>query len=322
MIGNVLGNGEIMNYYLKRFIALIVTLFFVAVLCFVAFQIIPGDSAELMLGMNADEEAVEALREAMGLNRNVFVRFFSWIGNALCGDFGVSSQYGIPVTELLGERLKVTVWLAVIAIGMIVVVAIPLGLLASKKENGVLDRVITLTTQTLMAVPPFFLGIVLTLCFGVILKLFVPGACPKPSDGVVPLVQYLMWPAIAVAIPKIAMVVKFLRSSLIRELKLDYVRTAKSKGNSNRAVLWRHVLKNALMPVITFMGMVIADVLAGSIIVEQVFNLPGMGKSLILAIANRDFNVVQTIVLYIAVLVIVMNFIVDILYKKLDPRID
>ena len=311
-----------MKYFLKRSFALVLTLFFVAVLSFVAFQIIPGDSASLILGMEADEEAVEALREAMGLNRNVFVRFFSWLGAALTGDFGVSSQYSIPVNELLASRLQVTVWLAVLSIALITIISLPLGLLASRKENGIVDRVITLLTQTLMAVPPFFLGIVLTLVFGVILKQFVPGASPKPGDGILPLLKYLIWPAIAVAVPKIAMMIKFLRSSLIRELKLDYVRTAKSKGNSNRAVMLRHVLKNALMPVITFMGMMIADVLAGSIIVEQVFNLPGMGKSLILAISNRDFNVVQTIVMYIAVLVIVMNFIVDVLYKKIDPRLN
>lgn len=311
-----------MKYFLKRSFALVLTLFFVAVLSFVAFQIIPGDSASLILGMEADEEAVEALREAMGLNRNVFVRFFSWLGAALTGDFGVSSQYSMPVNELLASRLQVTVWLAVLSIALITIISLPLGLLASRKENGIVDRVITLLTQTLMAVPPFFLGIVLTLVFGVILKQFVPGACPKPGDGTLALLKYLIWPAIAVAVPKIAMMIKFLRSSLIRELKLDYVRTAKSKGNSNRAVMLRHVLKNALMPVITFMGMMIADVLAGSIIVEQVFNLPGMGKSLILAISNRDFNVVQTIVMYIAVLVIVMNFIVDVLYKKIDPRLN
>lgn len=309
-----------MKFFVKRFFALVLTLFFVAVLSFVAFQIIPGDSAMLSLDIDADEAAVEALRESLGLNRSIFVRFFEWILNALRGNFGVSSQYSVPVASLLSERLQVTVWLAVLAIAMILIISLPLGLLSSRKENGLIDRAITLLTQTFMAVPPFFLGIVLTLIFGVVLKFFIPGACPKPSDGILPLLQYLIWPAIAVAVPKIAMTVKFLRSSILRELKLDYVRTAKSKGNSERAVLWRHVLKNALMPVITFMGMVIADVLAGSIIVEQVFNLPGMGKSLILAISNRDFNVVQTIVLYIAILVIVMNFIVDVLYKRIDPR--
>ncbi len=310
-----------MKFLLKRFMALLLTLFFVSVLSFVAFQIIPGDSALLRLGMDADEAQVEALREAMGLNRSAFVRFFEWFANAVRGNFGESSQYGISVNTLLADRLQVTVCLAVLSIALIILISLPLGLLASRKENGLIDRAVTLLTQTFMAIPPFFLGIVLTLVFGVMLRFFVPGACPKPGDGLLPLLRYLIWPSIAIAVPKIAMMVKFLRSSLIRELKLDYVRTAKSKGNSNRAVLWRHVLKNALMPVITFLGMMIADVLAGSIIVEQVFNLPGMGKSLILAISNRDFNVVQTIILYIAVLVIVMNFIVDVLYKKIDPRV-
>lgn len=184
-----------------------------------------------------------------------------------------------------------------------------------------MDRIITLLTQFLMAVPAFFLGIILTLVFGVVLRWFVPGSYVAPTENFGGYLRYLIFPAIAIAIPKIAMTVKFLKTSVIRELKLDYVRTARSKGNMEHAVLWKHVLKNALIPVITFMGMVIADVLAGSIVIEQVFNLPGVGRLLVVAIGNRDYPVVQAIVIYIASVVLIINFIVDLLYQKVDPRI-
>ncbi len=310
-----------MKFFLRRFLALVITLIAVVALCFIAFQIIPGDSALLALGMDADEAAIEALRHELGLDRSVFVRFFDWIASAVKGDFGVSSQYGMPVATLLASRIRVTTILAIEAIAVILLVAFPLGLLTAKKENGFLDRTISLSGQIFMAIPPFFLGIVLTLVFGVILHLFVPGTCPKWEDGLGTLMLYLIWPAIAIAVPKIAMVVKFLRSSIFREYGKDYVRTARSKGNDEKTVLKKHVLRNALMPVITFTGMMIADILAGSIIVETVFNVPGIGKSLILSIANRDFNVAQTVILYISFLVIVMNFLVDVLYKAIDPRV-
>jgi len=309
-----------MKFLIRRIIALVLTLLAVVALCFIAFQIIPGDSALLRLGMDATEEEIEALREALGLNRNVFLRFYDWVVNAVHWDFGKSSQYAMPVTELLGSRIRVTSLLAVEAIAIILLFSFPLGLLTAKKENGFLDRSISFTGQVFMAIPPFFLGVILTLVFGVALHTFVPGSCPKWEDGVGELMLYLFWPALAIAIPKIAMVVKFLRSSIFREYRKDYVRTARSKGNTEKTVLRKHILKNAIMPVITFTGMMIADILAGSIVVETVFNVPGIGKSLILSIANRDFNVVQAIILYIAVLVIVMNFIVDVLYKAIDPR--
>ncbi len=309
-----------MKFFIRRFIALLFTLLAVSVLCFLAFKIIPGDSAMIKLGIDADDEAIEALRHSLGLDRNVFVRFWDWLTGIFRGDFGTSTQYSVPVVELLLPRLRVTTVLALEAIVIMLAVAFPLGLLTARRENGFFDRFISFTGQVTMAIPPFFLGIVLTLVFGVMLKLFIPGTCPKWEDGVGELMLYLIWPALAIAIPKISMVVKFLRSSIFREYRMDYVRTARSKGLEERKVLRRHVLKNALMPVITFAGMMIADILAGSIVVETVFNVPGIGKSLILSISNRDFNVAQTIILYISFLIIVMNFIVDVLYKAVDPR--
>ncbi len=310
-----------MRFLIKRSITLLLTMFLVSVFSFVVFQIIPGDSAALKLGLNADAASIEALRESMGLNKNILIRFIDWLTSAMHGDFGTSTQYSMPVTQLLKQRMEITAWLAVISILLILAASLLLSLLASLKEDGWIDRLIIILSQTFMSVPPFFMGILLVLVFGITLHWFQTGNCPDPSADFTGFIAFMIYPAIAIALPKIAMTAKFLRSSLLREKELEYVRTAKSKGSSNLRIMLYHVLKNALLPVITFMGMVIADVFAGSIIVEQVFNIPGIGKTLVVAISNRDFPVVQTIVLYIALLVIVINFIVDVLYQWIDPRI-
>lgn len=310
-----------MRYYVKKIVSLIMVLFLIMLLTFIAFQVIPGDGAVSRLGVDATDEEVEALREALGLNRSLPERFFSFLGGAVHGDFGKSYQYGKPVSELLTARFPATVGLAAISIILIIIVSIPLGLLCSRKEGGAADRAVTILTQTLMAVPAFFLGIIITLVFGLILKWFQIGGYIAPKTNFTGFLKYMIFPAAAVAVPKIAMTVKFLKTSVLRELKLDYVRTARSKGNTERVVLWRHVLKNALIPVITFMGMVIADVLAGSIVIEQVFNLPGVGRLLVVAIGNRDYPVVEAVVVYIAAVVLIVNFIVDLLYQKVDPRV-
>lgn len=310
-----------MKAVLKKLIFLILTLFLVLVLTFVIFQLIPGDSALSKLSVTADTASVEALRENLGLNLSLSERFFTWFGGVLKGDFGTSLQYGMPVKELLAERFPVTIWLAALSILITVLVSFPLGILAARKPKGVADRIIFYTTQIFMAIPPFFLGILLTLIFGILLKFFIPGAYVDYRENFGAFLGYLIYPAIAIAIPKVAMVVKLLRSSVLRELGKNYVRTARSKGNHKKKILFSHVLKNAILPVITFLGMIIADVLAGSIIIEQVFNLPGIGRMLVVAISNRDFMVVQAIVFYITVVVLLCNAIVDLLYHKIDPRV-
>lgn len=310
-----------MKFCIRRIITLVVTLLLVAVFTFITFQIIPGDTALTKLGMNADDASVEALRESLGLNDSLPVRFTRWLGGAVRGDFGMSAQYNMPVSDLLGERLPVTLWLAALSFILILVISIPIGILTSKNKNGPADRLILWSCQTVMAIPPFFLGILITLVFGVILQWFIPGNYISPDQSFGGFIGYLIAPAAAVSLPKIAMVVRFLRSSVIREKDMAYVRTAKSKGLNDHEVLRGHILKNALIPVVTFLGMILAEVLAGSIIIEQVFNLPGMGRMLVVSISNRDFAVVQAIVLYIAAVVLITNAVVDVLYKYLDPRV-
>ena len=309
-----------MKFYLRRFFSLIITLFFVALLTFLAFEIIPGDAALTRLGVDAEEADIEALREQLGLNQTVLYRFFHFILRAICGDFGDSIQYRVPVIQLMVERLSVTIWLAGLSMFLILLISLPLSLVGIERKNGKLHRIITFSNQIIMAVPPFFLGMLFSLIFGVWMKLFIPGSYPG-TEAFGKFLRYMIFPAIAVAIPKIAMTVNFMQSSILVQMKQDYVRTAKSKGSSRKRILFYHVLKNALIPSVTFLAMTMADVLAGSIIVEQVFNLPGMGRMLIAAISYRDFPVVEAAVLYIAAVVILINFFVDLAYQKLDPRI-
>ena len=233
----------------------------------------------------------------------------------------MSYQYNVPVTNLVSDRMAVTVGLGLLSIVLILAISIPLGLFISRHEGGMWDHVISTLNQVFMSIPHFFLGMLICLIFGIILKWFQPGAYVPMKQSVSGYFAYILYPAIALAIPKIAMVVKFLKTSVIRQMNMDYVRTARGKGNSERRILYSHVLKNALIPVITFLAMIIAEVLAGSIVLEPVFSLPGLGRLLVVSISNRDYPVVQAIVLYIATIVIVLNCIVDILYQVLDPRV-
>ena len=311
-----------MKYIIKKFLTLIITLLLISILTFTAFSVIPGDASVSKLGTNATPEQIEELRNEMGLNDPLIQRYIHWLGGVLHGDFGQSYQYNdTSVASLLSDCLPVTVLLSVLALLMILVVSIPLGIICARHSGKWLDTVIHQLTQITMAIPAFFLGMMLTYIFGLVLKWFQPGNFISPKEDFWAGIRYLIFPAVAVALPKIAMVVKFLRNAILGEIGKDYVRTAYSKGNMEGRVLYMHVLKNALIPVLTFIAMVIAEILAGSIIVEQVFSVPGMGRLLITAITGRDYPVVQAVVTYITAIVVMINFIVDILYKLVDPRV-
>lgn len=311
-----------MKYIIKKVFTLIITLLLVSIVTFTAFQVIPGDAALSALGINASEQSIQNYREELGLDKSVPVRYFSWLSKTIKGDFGTSSQYdNMPVSKLIMDRLPVTIWLAVLSFLLIILISLPLGILAVKRRDGFLDRLITIVTQVNMAIPSFFLGMLLSLIFGVMLKWFEPGKYISFQDNFPQFLRIMIFPAIAIAVPKIAMLVKFLRSSIIRQSEQDYVRTARSKGMNENEILIKHILKNALIPVITFLAMMLADILAGAILIEQVFNLPGLGRALLVAISNRDYNVVQIIILYIAAVVIIINFFVDVIYQWIDPRV-
>lgn len=316
-----------MKYFGKKVITLIMTLFLVSVAAFLAFQIIPGDVVKSIVGEDASPEREEQLREQLGLNVPPVERYFRWMAGVVRGDFGVSYRYYknmnelMPVTELIGDKLPVTLWLAAVSMLFILLVSIPLGVFWARSGNKVLDAALGVVTQTAMAVPSFFLGVLVTFVFGVTFRFFAPGGYVSYREDFGGFLRYLVFPALSVAIPKIAMTARFLRNSMLTELQSDYVRTAYSKGCTKRRVMYGHVLRNAMMPVVTFLGMIIAEIVAGSIVIEKVFGLPGIGRLLISSINTRDFPVVQILILYITFVVIFVYFLVDILYRVIDPRI-
>lgn len=310
-----------MKYFGKKLIAMAVTILVVSFLVFLAFAVIPGDPAISMLGTEATPERVAALREEMGLNQPLLVRYFSWVAGVLHGDFGTSYSYQMSVTEMIGDKIPVTLMLTLLSFLIMLVISIPLGIFTARHEGGKADRFIYIVNQIIMAIPPFFSGILITLLFGIILRWFTPGGYVSYDVNFGQFVAYLFFPALAIALPKAAMAVKLLRTSVASQVKMDYTRTAYSRGNTTKDVFYRHILKNALIPVITFLGMTLADMVAGSIIIEQVFNVPGLGRILLTSIQNRDYPVVQAIIICIAFLVIFVNFLVDIAYRAIDPRI-
>lgn len=310
-----------MKYLIKKLVSMAATLLVVSFLVFLAFAWIPGDPATAKLGTEATPAKVEALREEMGLNRPLPVRFAGWLGGLLKGDLGTSYSYQMPVEDMVAEKIPVTLTLTLMAFAMMVLISIPLGLYTAKHEGGAADHVVSVLNQIIMAIPPFFSGILITLLFGLILHLFTPGGYVSYTKSITGFIGYLFFPALSIALPKAAMAVKLLRSSIIQEMQQDYARTAYSRGNSTRDVMYRHLLKNAMIPVVTFLGMALTDMIAGSIIIEQVFNIPGLGRILLTSISNRDYPVVEAIIVLLAFLVIFINFLVDSIYKKIDPRI-
>jgi len=306
---------------LKRAGLLAGTLLLVSVLAFLAFSIIPGDPTESILGIESTEEQRAVLRTQLGLDLPVWQRYLNWLGGFAAGDFGQSYKYDMPVSKLVVSQAKATLVLAAVAFVLIVVISLPLGLFAARHRGGVIDRGLTVLTQITMSVPNFVMGIGLMYLFALVLHWFEPEYVPL-ENGLGAHLRFMVFPALAIALPKSAMTVKLLRGSILSELGQDYVRTAYSKGNSRGSALRRHVLRNAMVPVVTFLAMAIGDIMAGSIVVEQVFGIPGLGRILISSINNRDYPVVQAIVVLLAGVVVGCNFLADLLYRVMDPRIE
>ena len=310
-----------MKYAAKKLGWMLLTMVIVSFFAFLAFQIIPGDPTAKLLGSEATAESVAALRARLGLDEPFFARYFAWVLHALRGDFGISYSYSLPVSSLLAGKLGVTGLLSALAFVLITVVSVPLGVALCEYDRPWLRRLSVATEQAVMAVPAFFTGILMTLVFGLVLRWFTPGEFISPYADVARSAGYLFFPALSIALPRIAMTVKLLRSSVLAELEKDYVRTSYSRGNSRRATLYRHVLRNAAVPAVAFLAMTIADIVAGSIVIEQVFAVPGLGRLLLSSIANRDYPVVQAIVVILALWVVLVNGAADLLNQRLDPRL-
>lgn len=311
-----------MKYVIKKLVTMFITVLLVSLFVFLAFSVIPGDPAVAKLGTSATPEKVVALREQMGLNRPLLVRYFSWLKDFLFGNMGMSYSYSMSVKQMLSEKFPITITLTILSFVFIMIISIPVGLYITEHDGRLISKVIDTINQILMAVPPFFSGMLITYVFGLILKLFTPGGFVSYKRDIIGFVLYLVFPAFAIALPKSAMTIRMLKSSILAEAEHDYVRTAYSRGNTTTSVMYKHVLKNAFIPVITFLGMTLSDIVAGSLIVEQVFSIPGLGRLLVTSISNRDYPVVQAIIILIVVIVVVINLLVDILYRVIDPRIE
>lgn len=305
----------------KKIGALLLTMAVVSFFTFAAFSLLSGDAAERMLGTEATPERLAALREELGLNDPLPLQYGRWLLSFVRGDMGTSYAHDIPVQSLLAGCLPTTLSLTVLAFLLIIAISVPLGVFSAKYAGGRLDRVLTVSNQIIMAVPPFFTGILFSFFFGLTLRLFIVGAYPAWKTGLLPTLAYLFFPALAVALPRIAMTVRLLRGCILQEAQKDYVRTAMSRGRSRGDILYRHVLKNTLVPLVTFLAMTFAELLAGSIVIEQVFAIPGLGRLLFSAIGNRDYPVIQAIVVILAFFVVVCNLLGDFINRRIDPRL-
>jgi peptide/nickel transport system permease protein len=310
-----------MSYFARKLCLLLLTLFIVSLLGFLAFQIIPGDPATHILGTSATPESIARLRAELGLDKPVAERYFTWLTGFLSGDGGLSYSYSVPVFSLLADKIPVTLTLTLLSFLLVIIIAFPLAVFIARHEGGVLDRVFTAVNQLVMSLPPFFIGIICTYVFGIILKLFMPGDFVSFAKNPGKHMVYLFFAALAIAPPRCAMSVKLLSGGVAAEMKKEYIRTAYSRGNSSVSALWRHALKNAALPMVTFLGLTFSDILAGSVIIEQVFAIPGIGRLLLISISNRDYPVVQSIVVFIAFVVVFANFAADLVNKRLDPRL-
>lgn len=310
-----------MGYVIRRIVLLAVTLVLVSLITFFVFQIMPGNPARIMLGTEASESEVLHLEKQLGLDEPLLIQYKDWMKGILTADFGQSIKYSQPVSDLIISRLPVTLSLALMSIIMVVVVAIPLGVFMARRQNKLSDLVFSSVTQLGMAIPPFWFGMLLIMYLGMVFSFFSVSGYVPWSESVQGALGSLLLPAITIALPQIAVKFRYVRNSILEQIGQDYVRTAESRGLDDRLIMFKHVLKNAMIPVLTIFGIIVAEVVAGTVIVEQVFGLPGLGSLLVSSINYRDFPLVQGIVIYITLAVVIVNFIIDLLYTLIDPRI-
>ncbi|WP_439118889.1 ABC transporter permease [Marivita sp.] len=310
-----------LGYIVKRLISLAISLIVASVVIFVVVEIAPGDPASFMLGINAQPDTVAALRTELGLDQSKLDRYLSWVGGMLTGDFGTSYTYRTPVVQMIADRMWVSLPLALYALTLSTLIAFPAGIFAAARRGGPGDLAVTGATQLGVAIPNFWFAMMLVLIFAINLRWFSAGGFPGWDKGFWGGMKALTLPAIALALPQAAILTRVMRSSLLDILGEDFMRTARAKGLTERQALWRHGLRNALIPVLTIIGLQFAFLLAGAIIIEQVFFLPGLGRLIFQAITQRDLIVVESVVMLLVFAVIMVNFFVDLAYAAVDPRL-
>lgn len=310
-----------LTYVTKRLGSLCLSLIVASLVIFACIEIVPGDPASFMLGINAQPDTIQALRVELGLDQSLAQRYLGWVGGLLGGDMGTSYTYRTPVSDIVSDRLQVSLPLALYALMLTVVVAFPVGILAAARRGSVTDITVMGATQLGVAIPNFWFAILMVILFSINLRWFSAGGFPGWDAGIFPAMKALTLPAIALALPQASILSRVMRSSLLDTLSEDYMRTARAKGLTRRQVLWRHALRNAMIPVLTIIGLQFSFLLAGAIIIENVFFLPGLGRLVFQAITQRDLIVVESVVMLLVFAVILVNFFVDIAYAWVDPRL-
>ena len=308
-------------YLIKRLGSLIVSLFVASLVIFACIEIVPGDPASFMLGVNAQPDTVNALREELGLNTSHTQRYVSWISGLLKGDLGTSYTYRSPVSDIVADRLQVSVPLALYALTLTILIAFPVGVLAAAWRGSAVDLFVMGATQLGIAVPNFWFAILMVIVFAINLGWFSAGGFPGWDAGILAVIKALTLPAVALALPQASILARVMRSSLLDTLSEDYIRSARAKGLSRQQVMWRHALRNAMIPVLTIIGLQFSFLLAGAIIIENVFFLPGLGRLVFQAITQRDLIVVESVVMLLVFAVVLVNFLVDLAYAWVDPRL-
>ena len=309
------------GYFAGRLISLIVSLAVASIVIFLVLEVLPGDPAQFILGLNARPDTLAALRHELGIDAPAIVRYFSWIAGMLHGDFGISYTYRVPVGELIAQRIGVSAPLAIYALALTLIIAVPAGVLSAARRNSATDLAVMGATQFGVAVPNFWFAIILVWIFAVTLHWFSAGGFPGWDRGFWEGIRNLTLPAVALALPQASILARVMRSSLLDTLDEDYIRTARAHGLSRGQALWRHALRNALIPVLTIVGLQFAFLLAGGIIIENVFTLPGLGRLVFQAITQRDLITVKSVVMLLVFAVIVVNFLVELSYVWVDPRL-
>lgn len=309
-----------LRYLLGRLVSLALSLVVASLVIFAVIEIVPGDPASYMLGLNASAETVAALRERLGLNEALPIRYIHWVAGMATGDFGQSYTYKVPVADLVAQRLAVSLPLALYALLLAVLIAFPAGLLAAARRGRAADAAVMGATQVGIALPNFWFAMLLVLTFALHWQLFPAGGFPGWSDPLAG-VRALTLPAVALALPQAAILARVLRSALIETLGQDYIRTTRAKGLTEGQTMLRHALRNAMIPVLTILGMQFSFLLAGAIIIENVFYLPGLGRLIFQAITQRDLIVVESVVMILVFAVILVTFLVDLAYATIDPRL-
>ena len=305
----------------KRLVTFIATLAGTTIITFLALEVLPGDPARVILGVEAPDSAVQALREQLGLDRPALERYLDWVSSLATGSFANSYTWSVPVDELLAARLEITVPLALLAMALSVVMAMTLGIYAAAHHNRRGDVAVMGVSQLGISVPNFWLALLLIVLFAIHLRWFSAGGFPGWDEGFGTAIKSLLLPALALATVQGAILTRFTRSAVLETMREDYVRTARAKGLTRGQTLRRHVLRNAMIPLVTVMGLQFANLLAGTIVVENVFALPGVGRLILQAITNRDLVVVRDVVTLLAAMVVLINLVVDLLYAAIDPRL-